>query len=98
MEINRSKLTNYIQNNGFSDKGGIVYQFKDSLIEVSLKNETKELAELVSRSEIQVVSKEKMMDTCFQELAEWSNENDILIMVNDVILICIPIVDKKYLS
>lgn len=78
-------LYNYIQNNE------VVYQFEDGLIEVShggKEDETVELLEFINKdSNVIQVSKAEMIDSNFVDIVEWSHENDVLYLVDDVLLI-----------
>lgn len=88
-KINRQALIDYITNNE------VVYQKAYALIDVSNQNNPEQQNELSAiihdcEEELTLDVRENMLGTPFEELAEWSNENDSLILIEDKVLMCIP--------
>jgi hypothetical protein len=95
MAKNINLTTHQIENlMSLIDSKALVYQYTDELLNVAEKENIAELSgQLTSANEIKTVHKEELQDHDFDELVDWSNDNDILILVNQSLLICIPKVD-----
>lgn len=81
-------MIDYITNNE------VMYQKAYSLIEVSNHTNTKqqsELLDLINKyDELTIEIRTNMQGTPYEELVQWSNENDILILIGEHALMCIP--------
>ena len=95
-DINKNNLALYVQENGFAQKGGIVFQYADYLIESGEKGEMEQLANTIQNSKIEIVTKQEALDTVFHELADWSTESDILLYLSEGAMICIQKSDIHY--
>lgn len=81
-------LTNYIAAAN-ATAGQIVYQPCDGLLEVCESEETKqELLQIVKNSDITLL--ENVRNSAYQELVDWSKENDMLLESSMGVLFCIP--------
>ena len=87
-KIDRSKLVNYVKENK------IVYQKAEELIETIDELHFQMHIEVILLIEnsviIEVMNKEDMLNSCFKELAEWSTADDVLILVDNKVLLCVP--------
>ncbi|MBR5803076.1 MAG: tetratricopeptide repeat protein [Bacteroidaceae bacterium] len=87
-KIDKLKLVDYVK------KNKIVYQKAEELIETIDEQQFQTLVEVISLMEncaiIGIVNREDMFDSCFKELAEWSTADDVLILVDNEILLCVP--------
>lgn len=69
----------------------LVYQYSGELLNVAEENDITELTEQFNSAfEIKIVSKCVLQNYAFDELVGWANENDILILVNQCLLVCVP--------
>ena len=86
-EIDKLRLVNYIK------KNKIVFQKAEALIETIDEQQFQtqvEVASLIENSVIEIVNREDVLDSCFRELAKWSTADDVLILVGNEILLCVP--------
>nr|WP_321372936.1 hypothetical protein [uncultured Bacteroides sp.] len=71
----------------------VVYQ-EDELLSVADEETLPFIKKVVSESPcVRVVRREFAIDEGYEELAGWSNENDILLLADYDVLICLPKVD-----
>lgn len=94
--INKNHLALYVQENGGAQKGGIVFQYADSLVESGEKGRMEQLVNMIQNSKIEIVTKQEALDTVFHELADWSTESDVLIYLSEGAMICTPKSDVHY--
>ena len=70
---------------------GGMYQEWDCLIDLLEQDKAKELETLASRNGWREVRPNEANDMGFNELVEWSvAETDVLVLIDDVFLVCIP--------
>lgn len=69
-------------------------EYYDSIdIELELPSQVKQIKSYISEAEnIKIVDKKSLFDDIlgFAEFATWSNDQDILYLVDDCLLVCIP--------
>lgn len=86
--IDKQKLVNYLKENK------VVWQFYDGLIDAIEELNSQSHHQLVSVVQncniIEIVGSNKLFGTPFEELAQWSTEEDALILLGDEALLCIP--------
>lgn len=94
-KLDKPKLINYVKENK------IVCQKDEGFIEVIDDQQIKPYIEVVSLVEnsviIEMANREEMFDSCFEELAKWSTADDVLILVDNEVLLCIPKQEYKKL-
>ena len=94
-KLDKPKLINYVKENK------IVCQKAEGFIEVIDDQQIKPYIEVVSLVEnsviIEMANREEMFDSCFEELAKWSTADDVLILVDNEVLLCIPKQEYKKL-
>lgn len=70
---------------------GYCYQVIDRLLDVTTPTTAKMLKKLASTKSVVEISKEDTIERGFVELANWSMpEHDLLYVIDDYILVCIP--------
>lgn len=86
--IDKEKFINYVIDNQ------IVWQPCDGLIETGKGSEFSniiDVAKAISESrDFEIVSRDQMLKGAFHDLAEWSTDTDVLILVSDDVLVCVP--------
>ena len=77
----------------------VVFQEIDCLIEVAHgtgDRKSENLSRVIMHAQnIGIVKRKEMMQSSFSEIAEWSTDSDVLILIDNKLLICIP---ESYLS
>lgn len=80
----KEKLKNYLRNHE------VVFQFEDELIEVCYvgSEESFRILKAIDNSEsIQRVERYPMMNLGFREIATWSQDQDVLYLIDDFLII-----------
>lgn len=99
----KRNLIRYIES---SKSGELVYQFVGDLLSVlggnseylDFKSEIQNLVDEVTESAvIKTVNRDIAIELGYNELADWSNENDVLLLVNNLLL-CIPTAGYEAIS
>lgn len=94
-KLDKPKLINYVKENK------IVCQKAEELIEAIDDQQIQPHIEVISLVEnsviIEMANREEMFDSCFEELAKWSTADDVLILVDNEVLLCIPKQEYKKL-
>ena len=86
--IDKEKFLNYVKENQ------IVWQPSDGLIETGNGSDFSDIIDVVKAieesSDFEIVSRNQMLEGTFHDLAEWSTATDVLILVSDDMLVCVP--------
>ena len=106
--ISRNKLLDYIEHEeiAFQFGDGLMCithpdeNYGDDDLAQSMANDIKEMKKLIADSHsISVVCKEDVAsendELGFNEFADWSKETDLLILVDDGLLLCLPDPDTR---
>ena len=79
---------------GYINNYQVAWQKWDGLVEVShdaSSHNYPEISAAVDKcGKFKVVGSDEMLNTYFHDLAEWSTKDDVLVLGNDNILLCIP--------
>ena len=67
---------------------GYTYQKIDGMVEVTDKSFSESLMSLAGISQCKVIAKEDAITMGFEELANWSTSDDILVLIDGSILLC----------
>ena len=71
-------------------KGALAFQEIDNLLETTDEG-TERLIQLLKEADnLSIVSREDMLESAYDELAQWSIESDTLILADSGVLICLP--------
>lgn len=93
--ISKNSLIDYINQNQ------VTWQNWGGLIEVShhvTLPYCPDINNVVDKCEVyDVVSRNEMLSSAFHDLAEWSTEDDVLVLGDDNILLCIPTLEFEKL-
>ena len=87
-KIDKDILISYINQNQ------VAWQKWDGLIEVSNNATSPDYPEISGAVDLckvfNVVSRDEMLNTSFHDLAEWSTEDDVLVLGDSNMLLCFP--------
>jgi len=73
------------------------YQVINNLLNITTPSTANMLTKLAALKGAIKISKEEALDRGFEELANWSMpESDLLYLINDSILVCLPIKREAY--
>lgn len=96
--MNTRKLIDFVSS---LNKGEMLYQYPDCLLEVigdsqtPLAEEKQNLIDVISQAQsIENISKSDAKCYGFDDLADWANDIDYLLLVGDDLLLCISPMDK----
>lgn len=87
--INKDALLQYITNKE------VIYQEAYDLINISNASNHEDQEKLMtfvkdSEGELTFEKRESLFGTPYEDLSTWSNENDVLVLVGEQALLCIP--------
>lgn len=86
--IDKEKFLNYVIDNH------IVWQPCDGLIETGEGSDFSNILDIVKAisetRDFEIVCRDQMLKGAFHDLAEWSTDTDVLILVSDDVLVCVP--------
>ena len=92
MTIDKNSLLRYLQNEE------VGFQFADSLMDFTRNVSSEEIEELVSHIEnstaVKLVANSKLpYPNGMEDLAQWAQENDSLVLIDESLLLCLPTKD-----